>query len=62
MNWSDQWLAACAIVLVLEALLPFLAPATWRSVFLKVAQLRDGQIRFFALCALVLGLLLLSWV
>lgn len=60
MEWSDQWLAACAVVLVLEGLLPFLAPSAWRKMFLQVAQLRDGQIRFFALCSIALGFLILS--
>ncbi|PXW98638.1 hypothetical protein C7444_102116 [Sphaerotilus hippei] len=52
------WLAL-ALVLVLEGLLPFLNPPSWRRVFEKALQLSDGQIRFFGLSSIVIGLLLL---
>ena len=43
-------------MLVLEGLLPFLSPGGWRRTFLKLMELRDGQLRFFGLIAIVLGL------
>ena len=49
-----------ALVLVIEGLLPFLSPATWRRVFERAVQLSDGQIRFFGLTSMVLGLALLG--
>ena len=48
-------------MLVLEGLFPFLSPGGWRQTFLKLVQLRDGQLRFFGLTAIVLGLVTL-WV
>lgn len=51
--------AALALMLVLEGLLPFLSPGGWRQTFQKLLQLRDGQLRFFGLVAIVLGLLTL---
>jgi len=33
----------------------------WRRTFLQIAQMRDGQIRFFALCSILAGLLMLVW-
>jgi uncharacterized protein YjeT (DUF2065 family) len=33
----------------------------WRSTFQKLLQLRDGQLRFFGLCSILLGLVLLWW-
>lgn len=50
---------AVALMLVLEGLLPFLAPAGWRDVFRRVLELSDGQIRFFGLIAIVTGIALL---
>ena len=44
------------LMLVLEGLLPFLSPAGWRATFQKLLQLRDGQLRFFGLVAMGLGL------
>ncbi|HEU0200616.1 MAG TPA: DUF2065 domain-containing protein [Burkholderiaceae bacterium] len=50
---------AVALMLVLEGLLPFLAPARWREIVRRVAELTDGQIRFFGLASITSGVLLL---
>jgi hypothetical protein len=42
-------------MLILEGLLPFLAPRGWRQMFEKIPQMSDGQIRFFGLCFVVVG-------
>jgi uncharacterized protein len=42
-------------------LLPLLAPRHWRQTFLQIAQLSDGQIRFFGLVAMLFGILLLAF-
>lgn len=56
---GDLLLAALAVMLVIEGLLPFLSPATWRAVFEKAIRMSDGQIRFVGLSSMVIGLLLL---
>jgi uncharacterized protein YjeT (DUF2065 family) len=50
---------ALGLVLIIEGLLPFLAPAAWRDFFLRVSRMRDGQIRFMGAVATVLGCLLI---
>ncbi|MEW5863044.1 MAG: DUF2065 domain-containing protein [Pseudomonadota bacterium] len=50
---------AIALVLIIEGVLPFLAPALWREAFRRILQLSDGQIRFFGLTSMLLGLMLL---
>lgn len=57
---SDSLWTALALVLVIEGLLPFAAPAVWRRVFEQLLALRDGQIRFFGLLSILLGLALLA--
>jgi uncharacterized protein YjeT (DUF2065 family) len=52
-------LMALALMLVIEGLLPFLAPKLWRETFLRLMQLSDGQIRFFGLTSMIGGLVLL---
>jgi uncharacterized protein YjeT (DUF2065 family) len=54
------WLAM-ALVLVIEGFMPFVSPATWRKTFLQILQLDDGQLRFFGLCSLLLGVVLIWW-
>lgn len=52
-------LMAFALMLILEGLLPFVAPARWREAFLRMARLADGQIRFVGLTAMMAGILIL---
>ena len=52
-------LMAFALMLVIEGLLPFLAPKAWRETFRRIMLLSDGQIRFFGLTSMLAGLLLL---
>ena len=52
-------LAACALMLVLEGLLPFFSPAAWRRLFEQATRLSDGQIRFLGLSSMLLGVVLL---
>ena len=54
----DAILATLGLVLVIEGLLPFAAPARWRSMFTELLRHHDGQIRFFGLICIFLGLIL----
>jgi len=49
-------LAAFGLVLVLEGILPFLAPRLWREAFRKVLELNDGQLRFMGLLSMLAGI------
>jgi len=52
-------LLAFALMLIIEGALPFLAPSLWRNAFKRITRLSDGQIRFFGLTSMLVGLLLL---
>ena len=52
-------LLAFALMLVLEGVIPFVAPATWRETFSRLIRMADGQIRFVGLTSMVIGLVLL---
>ena len=53
---------AFALMLVIEGLLPFLLPKVWRETFRRITEFTDGQIRFFGLSSMLVGLLILFWV
>lgn len=55
----ESLLTAFGLLLVLEGLLPMIAPARWREVFLQIARLRDGQIRFVGLGSALIGIAIL---
>lgn len=55
----DNLLAALALMLVIEGVLPFVAPATWRETFRRLVAMSDGQVRFIGLTSMIVGLFLL---
>ena len=59
--WTTTFLMALALMLILEGVLPFIAPTLWRDTFRRITQMSDGQIRFVGLSSMLLGLLLLLW-
>ena len=61
LEWSDL-LAALAILLVLEGLLPFLNPGATRRVFAQLAMLGSTELRVAGCVSMVLGMLLLFYV
>jgi len=56
---GTTFLMAFALMLVIEGILPFLFPAQWRETFRRITEFSDGQIRFFGLSSMLVGLLLL---
>ncbi len=59
---ADLIWAALALMLVFEGLFPLLAPRGWRATFERITAMRDGQLRFFGMCSVLIGLLLLWFV
>ncbi|HGX94172.1 MAG TPA: DUF2065 domain-containing protein [Candidatus Tenderia sp.] len=56
--WQDL-LAAIALVLVLEGLLPFLSPGRMRTLYQQMASADDRTIRITGLVSMVGGVVLL---
>lgn len=54
-----DWLAAFGLLLVIEGILPFAAPAMWREGFSRMLALRDGQLRFIGAASMLGGVFLL---
>lgn len=56
--WQD-FFAAMALVLVIEGMLPFLKPETWRRTMGRIADQPDNALRFMGLMSMVMGVMLL---
>ncbi len=56
---STTLLAALGLMLILEGLLPFIAPQAWRETFKRMIEMKDGQLRFIGLGSMLGGVLLL---
>lgn len=54
-----DWLTAIGLLLVVEGILPFAAPAMWREGFSRMLELRDGQLRFIGAASMLGGVFLL---
>lgn len=57
----DTLLAAFGLMLVLEGVLPFLAPVRWRETFRRLIEFSDGQIRFIGLTSMIIGLVVIMF-
>lgn len=55
---TSSLLLAFALMLVLEGIMPFVAPAAWRDTFRRLIQFSDGQIRFIGLTSMIVGIVL----
>ena len=54
---ADTLWAALALVLVVEGLMPLVAPRAWRETFRRLTEMSDGQIRFIGLASIALGVM-----
>ena len=54
---QDSLWTALALLLILEGLLPFVAPRVWREGFRRLTELTDGQLRFVGVVSMGIGLL-----
>lgn len=57
---AEVLFAAFALMLVIEGILPFVAPRLWREAFSRLVEMKDGQIRFAGMMSMAAGLLLLA--
>ncbi|MDX1346587.1 MAG: DUF2065 domain-containing protein [Sedimenticolaceae bacterium] len=51
--------AALALVLVLEGIMPFLAPSRYRDAVRKISELDDSMLRKVGLASMIAGLVML---
>ena len=52
--WHDIAVTFC-LVLVLEGILPFVSPRSWRKAIYTAAQMNDSSLRVMGLVSMLLG-------
>ena len=55
----QEWLVAGCLVLVIEGMLPFIAPHKWRAMLANMLTLSDSRIRRIGLAIMITGVILL---
>jgi len=56
---SNEFIAAFALFLVFEGLLPFASPAMFRQTMMQMSQMSDSTLRLTGLGGMLLGVVLL---
>ncbi len=57
---ANELLAACALVLVLEGILPFASPRIVRKLWGSISTMPDRTLRIFGLVSMLAGMVLLT--
>ncbi len=55
----EQILPALALVLIIEGIMPFLSPGSWRQTMAQAAQLPDRALRIIGLVSMIIGVIVL---
>jgi len=58
MDWGDFG-AAIALVLVIEGIMPFLSPKTWKETLRTVSEMDEATLRSIGFTSMMLGVILL---
>lgn len=58
----NELLAAFALVLVIEGILPFASPGTVRRLWENIATMPDRSLRLFGLVSMIIGVVLLTFI
>jgi len=56
--WQELLVAGC-LVLVIEGMLPFIAPHKWREMLANMLTLSDSTIRRIGLASMITGVIML---
>jgi len=59
---TDSLLTAIALMLVLEGILPFLSPQSFRQIYIKMLESNNNHIRITGLSSMLFGLVMLYMV
>ncbi|MEM7304890.1 MAG: DUF2065 domain-containing protein [Pseudomonadota bacterium] len=57
--WNEL-LAACALVLIIEGILPFASPGTLKQMWQKISEMSDQSLRIMGLVSMLAGVILLT--
>jgi len=56
--WTDLF-SALALVLVIEGIMPFISPNSWRETMLQASRLEDKTLRIIGFVSMLVGVILL---
>ena len=55
-------IAAIALVMIIEGIMPFLAPKAWKDMLKQIAQMEDKHLRVFGVIMMVTGAITFNYI
>jgi uncharacterized protein YjeT (DUF2065 family) len=55
-------IAAIALVMIVEGIMPFIAPKAWKNLLLQLAQMDEKHLRLFGAIMLVAGAITFNYI
>lgn len=55
-------IAAIALVMIFEGIMPFIAPKAWKNTLLQLAQMEDKYLRIFGAVMMITGALTFKYI
>ncbi|MGJ8662807.1 MAG: DUF2065 domain-containing protein [Marinicella sp.] len=55
-------IAAIALVMIVEGIMPFIAPKAWKELLLQLVQMEDKHLRIFGATLMVVGALTFNYI
>ncbi len=55
-------IAAIALVMIFEGIMPFIAPKAWKNTLLQLAQMEDNHLRIFGAIMMIIGALTFNYI
>ncbi|KAA3638396.1 MAG: DUF2065 domain-containing protein [Proteobacteria bacterium] len=55
---EHPFIAAIALVLILEGIMPFVAPSQWKQMLVQISQMSDKNLRIMGAVMMIVGVLI----
>ncbi|MCX7545717.1 DUF2065 domain-containing protein [Marinicella gelatinilytica] len=59
---EHPFIAAIALVLILEGIMPFVAPGQWKQMLAQISQMSDKNLRIMGAAMMVIGVLIFKMI
>lgn len=59
---EHPFIAAIALVLVIEGIMPFLAPQQWKQMLVQISQMSDKNLRIMGAGMMIVGVIIFKMI
>jgi len=59
---QDTIFLAIGLMLIIEGIFPLFFTEIWKDTFVKITKQRNGQIKFYGLLSMLLGIIIITFI